>query len=463
MRKVFGLMGLLVYSYGLYGQTVQEKLTLATQRLLADSQMKHAILGLSVVKSETGEKIFEINAQTGLAPASCQKLITSASAMELLGPAYRYQTILGYDGLISKGVLKGNLYLVGSGDPSLGSWRFDSTKEVTVLKAWIEALKQNGIQKIEGALIGYSGKWEPGTVPGGWIWDDIGNYYGAGSAALNWRENQYDLILQSGNTIGDKVMIAGTKPKLYEVVLESQLLSAAKGTGDNAYIYLPPSSKHGFVRGTIPVEEKAFTISGSFPDPSLQLIATLNNKLDSARSKPKRFSLSAGKEIPVYKILLVHNSPSLDSLNYWFMKRSINLYGEAFVKTISHEQTGFGAADKGLELVKKFWKERGIEPAALRMLDGSGLSPQNRVTADALVKVLQYAKSRPWFPYYYDALPLFNQMKLKSGTIGGAKSFAGYHTAKNGTAYTVAIIINNYAGSAGEIVKKMYLVLDELK
>jgi D-alanyl-D-alanine carboxypeptidase/D-alanyl-D-alanine-endopeptidase (penicillin-binding protein 4) len=81
----------------------------------------------------------------------------------------------------------------------------------------------------------------------------------------------------------------------------------------------------------------------------------------------------------------------------------------------------------------------------LRIIDGSGLSPQNRVTVDALVKVLQYAKSRPWFNYYYDALPVYNQMKLKSGTIGGAKSFAGYHTAKDGTAYTVAIIINNYA------------------
>jgi D-alanyl-D-alanine carboxypeptidase/D-alanyl-D-alanine-endopeptidase (penicillin-binding protein 4) len=133
------------------------------------------------------------------------------------------------------------------------------------------------------------------------------------------------------------------------------------------------------------------------------------------------------------------------------------------VKTIAFEKTGMGSTDKGIAIIKDFWKDKGIDPTALHMLDGSGLSPQNRVTVDALVKVLQYAKSRPWFNYYYDALPVYNQMKLKSGTIGGAKSFAGYHTAKDGTAYTVAIIVNNFDGSAGEVVKKMFLILDELK
>src|SRR5260221_14017000 len=129
MRKVYWFICLLVYCNGIKAQGVTERLDGAAKRLLADSQMKHAIVGISVVKSETGEKVFELNAQTGLAPASCQKIITSAVAMELLGPAYRYQTILGYDGSISNGSLKGNLYLIGSGDPSLGSWRYGSTKE----------------------------------------------------------------------------------------------------------------------------------------------------------------------------------------------------------------------------------------------------------------------------------------------------------------------------------------------
>lgn len=463
MKRVYWFICLLTYVSGLFGQTIHERLAKAVDKLQADSQMRHAILGLEVVNSLTGEKIFEVNAQTGLAPASCQKTITSAVAMELLGPQYRYSTILGYDGKIDNGCLKGNLYLIGSGDPSLGSWRFAASKEPVILNGWIQALQKKGIRKMTGNLVGYNGKWDTEPLPGGWIWEDIGNYYGAGSAALNWHENQYDLVLRSGSTIGDKVAITNMRPKPYNVKLESQLVSAARGTGDNAYIYLPPSSSQGFVRGTIPVNEKAFTISGSFPDPPMQTIAVLKDKLDSLQIHPLHFYISSAREMPVYKTLQVYQSPSLDSLNYWFMKKSINLYGEALVKTIAYEKTGLGSTEKGVELVKQFWQERGIESSALHIIDGSGLSPQNRVTADVLVKVLQYARSRPWFPYYYDALPVFNQMKLKSGTIGGAKSFAGYHTAKDGTAYTMAIIINNYNGTAGEIVKKMYQVLDELK
>jgi D-alanyl-D-alanine carboxypeptidase/D-alanyl-D-alanine-endopeptidase (penicillin-binding protein 4) len=463
MKRGGWFIGLLVYSLSVHSQAVQEQIAKAVEKLQSEPQMKHAIMGFSVVKTETGEMVFELNAQTGLAPASCQKIITSATAMELLGPAYRYQTILGYDGEISQNILHGNVWVIGSGDPTMGSWRYDSTKEEKQPDQLVKLLQQKGIAGIEGALIGYSGNWDSETIPGGWIWDDMGNYYGAGDAALNWHENQYDLVLRSDSVVGNKVSIIETRPRLYEVNLQSQLVSAAKGSGDRSSIYLSPYSSQGFVRGTIPVDEKSFTISGSFPDPALQLLGIWEAKLDSAKMKPQSFSVSNNKEMPAYRTLGALISPPLDSINYWFMKKSINLYGEALLKTMAYQKYGLGSTAKGVELVKEFWKERGIEPSALHIIDGSGLSPQNHVTADALVKVLQYAKSRPWFPYYYDALPVYNGMKLKSGTIGGVKSFAGYHTAKDGTAYTVALIINNYDGSAAEIVGKMFKLLDELK
>jgi D-alanyl-D-alanine carboxypeptidase/D-alanyl-D-alanine-endopeptidase (penicillin-binding protein 4) len=463
-KKFYGwLIVSLLIATPAFTQTIQQKLAAAAERLQSDSQMKYAILGFSVVKTQTGEKIFEVNPQTGLAPASCQKLVTSAAAMELLGPQYQYKTILGYTGNISNGVLKGDLYVSGSGDPSLGSWRYTATKEDKVWKEWVQALKSQGIRKINGKIIGYNGKWESETLPGGWIWDDMGNYYGAGSGGLNWRENQYDVIFRSGSEEGSLVSIVGMKPQPYGVKIDNEVTAAAKGTGDNTSIYLPPFAKNGVIRGTIPKEENAFTISGSFPDPAAQLLSTFNQQLLSAGIKTTGFSTLTTKDTPVFQPLLVYQSPTLDSLNYWFLKRSINLYGEVLVKTIAFEKAGYGSADKGISLVKAFWKEQGIDNAALRVIDGSGLSPQNRVTADALIRVLQYAKSRPWFNYYYEALPLFNQMKLKSGTIGGAKSFAGYHTAKDGTQYTVAIIVNNYSGSAAQIVRKMFAVLDELK
>jgi D-alanyl-D-alanine carboxypeptidase/D-alanyl-D-alanine-endopeptidase (penicillin-binding protein 4) len=463
MKTGYWVICLCIYSFSLSAQTVKDRLAKAVDLLQADPQMKHALLGLQVVQAQTGDKIFEVNAQTGLAPASCQKIITSIAALELLGPAYRYETQLGYTGKVSGNTLHGDLYLLGSGDPSLGSWRFDATKEDRQMQELTAMLTQKGIRKITGNLVGYSGSWEQETLPGGWIWDDIGNYYGAGTSALNWHENQYDLILRSGKDIGDTVAIIETRPALNGANLQSQLLAAAKGTGDNAYIYLPPFAGQGFVRGTIPVEEKAFVISGSFPDPALQTTHTLKQSMELAGIRLRNLIVSYDKVVPQVQNLGKLLSPRLDSLNFWFMRKSINLYGEAFLKTIAFEKTGRGGTDKGVNLVKQFWKEQGIGSAALQVIDGSGLSPQNRITADALVQALQYARSRNWFPVFYESLPVFNQMKLKSGTIGGTKSFAGYHTSREGVTYTVAIIINNYDGSAGEIVKKMFRVLDELK
>ena len=162
-------------------------------------------------------------------------------------------------------------------------------------------------------------------------------------------------------------------------------------------------------------------------------------------------------------LLGTHRSPSLDSLNFWFLKKSINLYGEALLKIMAWEQYGTGSTEKGVDVLKEFWKSHGIENAALNILDGSGLSPQNRVTAKSLVQALRYARSRHWFPSFYLSLPEINGMKMKSGSIGGARSFAGYQKSKNGREYIFAIIVNNYDGSASDIVRKMYKVLDQLK
>ena len=156
-------------------------------------------------------------------------------------------------------------------------------------------------------------------------------------------------------------------------------------------------------------------------------------------------------------------SPTVDSINYWFLRKSINLYGEALIKTIAYEKTGLGTTETGVELVRNFWSELGIDKGAINIMDGSGLSPQNRVTAHAEVKVLQYARTRSWFNAFYNALPEYNGMKMKSGSIGGARAFAGYHTAKDGRQYTFSIIVNNYESSSGDVVKKLYTVLDVLK
>ncbi|MDB5193151.1 MAG: D-alanyl-D-alaninecarboxypeptidase/D-alanyl-D-alanine-endopeptidase [Segetibacter sp.] len=462
MKTFYLLISLTLSSLFIKAQGISSRLGEAVKSLETDAQMKNAIIGFYVINNKTGDVVYDRNGNVGLAAASTQKIITSATALELLGTTYRYKTEFGYDGVIESSTLNGNVYIIGSGDPTFGSWRYDRTKEQVVLDNFTKAIQQAGIKKLNGAVVGYDKKFETQTIPGGWIWDDIGNYYGAGISGLNWRENQYDLKLKSGNSTGDKVTIAAMEPKVSGVELTNELLTGKAGSGDNAYIYLPPYSTTGFVRGTIPPNQNSFTISGSVPDPTLFTAQTFAKEVEKRKLgsnlKTASFRKMKNEELPKYKTLYTHYSPGLDSIVYWFLKKSINLYGEALVKTLGSEIKNTGSTEVGIDVIKDFWKTKGIDPSAIKMLDGSGLSPQNRLAPEALVKVMQYAKSRPWFNVFNEGLPEYNGLKMKSGTIGGAKSFTGY----SGD-YTFAIIINNYIGSSSDVVKKMYKVLNVLK
>lgn len=450
-------------------QTVAVKLANGVKQFEADEQVRHGIISLYVTDAQTGKVIYEHNAQLGLAAASTQKLFTSAASFELLGSAYRYKTVLGYDGRIENGMLNGNLHINGYGDPTFGSWRWNDTKEEAVLGKIGAVLQKNKITKITGNVLLNDSAFSIQPIPGGWIWDDIGNYYGAGCWAINWHENQYDLYLQPGRQEGDTTTVVKITPQLKESALLNFITTAKKGSGDNGYIYLAPYSFQGFTQGTIPIGNEPFVISGAFTNGPWQFIDALrqllsNNKIDVNGFKSyTNLKVNKKEWTAMQKELTTLLSPPLDSINYWFLRKSINLYGEALVKTIAWEKAGFGSTEKGVELVRNFWSERGIDKGAVNMIDGSGLSPQNRVTTNAEVKVLEYAKTRPWFNAFYNALPEYNGMKMKSGSIGGARAFAGYHTARDGRQYVFSIIVNNYTGSSAEIVKKMYTVLDLLK
>ena len=117
----------------------------------------------------------------------------------------------------------------------------------------------------------------------------------------------------------------------------------------------------------------------------------------------------------------------------------------------------------GVKLLVEFWKTRGIDPGAIQILDGSGLSPLNRVSSKALATALVYARKRPWYPAFYHALPTINGQHMKSGFIEGARSYAGYQRSKDGHDYVFAIIVNNYEGSSSSITRKLWTLLDTLK
>jgi D-alanyl-D-alanine carboxypeptidase/D-alanyl-D-alanine-endopeptidase (penicillin-binding protein 4) len=419
MKTVFGIICLLL-SVTCAAQTVAVKLSATMQKLEADEQFTHAIISLYVVDSKTGKAVYAKNSQVGLAPASCQKVITSVSAFELLGKNYRYKTFIGKDPSVT-GTARdaGCLFLVGNNDPTLGSDRWQLTSDSTVFKRVLATIQKNKISHFTDDLVMEDYTNVSDVLPGGWVWEDIGNYYGAGCYTINWRENKFEIQFQPGK-INTQADIQTVIPFLYDVNFVNNVTRAKAGSGDNTIIYSTPFSTIISMSGTIPSQEKPFSVYGSMPNPAKVFGTELLNYLTknkvsfggSAYSSQERSIAN----MPRHKCMIYLDSilsPPVDSINYWFLKKSINLYGEAFVKTIAYEKTRVGSTDTGIAVIKNFWKERGIETASLNMIDGSGLSPANRVTTQSLVAVLQYAKNKSWFPSFYNALPEMNNIKMK--------------------------------------------------
>ncbi|MET0462456.1 MAG: D-alanyl-D-alanine carboxypeptidase/D-alanyl-D-alanine-endopeptidase [Chitinophagaceae bacterium] len=453
-------MSLLMFSSSIFGQNTSSRIQDAFRQFETDGQLKHALASLYVIDAKTGKVVFEKNGQTGLAPASTQKVITSVTAFELLGKDYRYKTNFGVTNLKEGRIL----YIKASGDPTLGSWRWENTRDDKVEKRIRNAIDAN-ISAVYNVQLDTTG-WNDIATPDGWIWQDIGNYYGAGAGVLNWRENQYDLVLQSGSNPGDPVKVVRTNPRLKTDTVFSAATAGPKGSGDNAYIYRPqenPLFYGSVVRGTIPAGESGFTIAGSMLHPFQEFKYTIWP--EGPRTGQKVIMSDFAPPQLTTGVAYFHQevSPPLDSIIYWFNKKSINLYGEALIKTIGFEKNKKGYTREGLKVLRSFWQENGLDEGELNMVDGSGLSPLNRVTTHAQVTVLRYARSRSWYPLFYDALPEYNGMKMKSGTISGAKGFCGYHKAKDGNEYIFSFLVNNYTGAASSLVNKMYKVLDVLK
>ena len=475
MKRLFLVAGCLLLVVGSFGQTIDQKLQKAFVAFEKDSQLKHAISSLYVIDASSGQIVFDKNSQIGLAPASTQKIITSVTAFELLGKDYRYKTEFAYNGENRNGYFRGNFYLIGYGDPTLGSWRYKSADEELLFLNILSAVKSTGFTKtfkeeLRSNLILVNGGFESDTYNDGWIWQDIGNYYGAMHNAINWRENQFDIIFDPGTKVGDNVEWDGFIPKyIYFDITRSDLLTGPKGSGDNAYVYLNRLDRFLTVRGTLPSGEKNFSISASHPNPSDFFSDYLSNYIhkyskDTITELISSIQWSNVSLIPKdRKTIYTYYSPSLDSIIYWLNKKSINLYAEALIKTFAYEKKGFGSTDSGVVIVQNFWKEKGLDKEELGIVDGSGLSPLNRVTTHSQVEILKYAKTKDWFPYFKTALPEYNGMGMKSGTIRGVKGFCGYHKAKNGKEYIFSFLVNNYKGSSSSLVNKMYKVLDILK
>lgn len=467
--KILPLISLLFIGYSAGAQSLQQQLQNAFGRLQQDSQCRYASVSLTVLDAKTGEVVFAANPDMGLATASTLKTITSSTAFFILGKDFQYQTQVGCSGAISAdGTLNGDVIIKGGGDPTLGSWRYENTKEAVVLSHIVTAIKIAGIKKINGRIIGDESAFGTQSIPEGWIWQDIGSYYGAGTSGLVWRENQFDIHLKTG-AVGSPISIANIVPAMPYYQFKSELTNGAPGTGDRAYPALPVGNNTFYLRGTYAVDKSAKNISVALPDGAFDMAYRLLDTLKrlgvtiTGTAESANTLFVKNQPLPVIqKPIAIIASPTLSKIIYWLNKKSINLYAEQLIKTLAWKANMPVTTANGVKVLQDFWKARGIDVNSLNIVDGSGLSPGDRVTTRTMATILKADKSTDWFPDFYESLPVYNDMKMKSGSINNVLTYAGYQT-KNGRELCFSIMVNNYSGSSSAVKQKMFRILDELK
>jgi len=445
-----------------------ETLKAEIYNLQDDPDIVHGTWGICVLDIKKDSVIAEYNSGVGLVPASSLKVVTTVAALSTLGENYRYETKIQYDGTLDtiNGVIYGNLYILGSGDPTLGSKFFQGEKDTLSLSLkWAMLLRAKGIRKIEGSVIADPGIFETESVPDNWTWGDMGNYFGAGPSGLNYRDNQFRVYYQSGNE-GDTARITKTVPALPGIHMFSTV--KAGGTKDYANFYGAPFDNLRYATGTIPPNKTDFEVDVSMPDPAYccayELDSVLRKNYVSILGKPYSLQGPGKSGITDRKhriTLLSEFSPKLSDIVYWTNKKSINLYAESMLKTMAYKKTGIGSLNNGTDAVTAFMVTNRIDIHGLHLNDGSGLSRSNAITPRQFVAMLRIAKRAPFFKAFYKSLPEHSPTVVaKGGYITRVRSYTGYATKKNGELLAFSLIANNYDCLPADMVKKLEKLLD---
>ena len=429
-------------------------------------------MSVLVQNLQTGEVIDSYRAENVVPPASVMKLLTTGAALEILGPGFRFPTILEYTGSIENGVLHGDLYIHGSCDPSLG-WK----GKTAFLSQWVKAVQKAGIRKIDGAVIADMTMLDGEAQNPGWLCEDAGNYYAPGIFGLNYYGNTMNIVLKSGE-VGSTATVVGTEPKIEDVYFINRI-RCDKISYDGAFVSGIPYSRERYLTGSVPSNLGTFGVKGDIPNPGLLLARHLTARLREAGVEVKRDATY----LPDYNPLLpgrteiyTHYSEPLTEILKETNRNSNNLYAEALFRYLGTRYTLPGTIHNSQDLLRDYWRRRGVNIQNAIIKDGCGLAPQDAVSAKALVQLLTVMAHSPNKEAWLASLPTSGQtgtlkslcpqtrldgkIHAKSGTIAGTKNFAGYIDLPNGEQWVFAILINSAPGKAKNIqnVIQQYLL-----
>mgnify|MGYP006268526455 CR=1 FL=1 len=449
-------------------------------------ELRSASFALAAAYADSAETVYLYQADRSLIPASTLKVLTTFTGLEVLGADFRFPTILQHTGYLdSTGVLHGDLFVKGGGDPSLGY-----PDPTTVYSVWYEVLKKLGVKKVQGRIIADARFFDPQLNPGTWTWEDLGNYYGAGVSGLNIDRNEYKIYFKSGAT-GTPTTFLRTDPPLPEMTFVNELLSGERGSGDNAFIYGSPYTKFRYIRGTITPNRTSFRVRGSLADPTFVVAEGLTRFIEAqgvpvsgAPTTYRRLQLE-GAELPSDKLkkdLHVFRSPPLSELVIETNRRSLNLYAEAIFKRIGHQlNAGDSRREAAAEAIRNWWAERGMDTEGLFLEDGSGLSRYTVLTARQQLQVLLEAYKSDYFDVMLASMPVAGRsgsirsfgrgtrvagnLRAKSGYLRRVKGYTGYVKSRSGRMVAFSILVNHFGGKnslMNQRIEKIMTLLAEL-
>lgn len=443
-----------------------------------DKDLAHAQISFCIIDAASGKIVKEYNAEMAMIPASTLKIVTTSAALGILGKNYTYKTHFYLtekpDSL--SGNYAGDIVVRGSGDPSFNSSYFYSSDSL-FFNPLLKKIKSKGIKKIKG-IVKIDASCLDSSIPGTWIWADIGNYFGAGANGLSYKDNKFSLYYSSKET-GSTAELESIKPDYFARAISIQSDVKSFGSEDDAFVYGDPNAYVRKVSGSIPPNKQHYEVEAQMPEPPLFFGNSFINELQKANlltNKDIKPSSTENYGVYTYKpeqLLYTHSSPALEKIVFYTNTKSNNHYAESLLKTIGAAKSGKkGTTANGITAVENYWKERGVDVSGLHMADGSGLSRANTVTTKLQATLLsKIYRDSLMYPAFNASLPVAgkngsmtslckgtyaeNNMRAKTGYINRARGYCGYVKTKSGKELAFSVLFNNYDCSAKEAKLKI--------
>ncbi|AXA36014.1 MAG: D-alanyl-D-alanine carboxypeptidase/D-alanyl-D-alanine-endopeptidase [Candidatus Hydrogenedentota bacterium] len=453
------------------GDLEKEALQKSLDALFDAPQWSNSYWGVQVLDLDTSEVLYERLATKNFTPASNLKLYTTAAALKLLGPEYRFETPIYANGPVRSRILYGDLVVVGCGDPSI-SGRYNPDQPTTaILQQWVGSVKAAGIREIRGAVIGDDDCFDDQARAGSWQLDYYQEWYAAESSGLAINENCWDVTVRPGKKPGQRAVLEPSLPSRY-VTFKNEIITTAptdKPDEDPPIeIIRPLDSNVVTLRGFIPVNLPSYKMWGSVHNGTLWSTTLFVEALERAGIRVHGGAMDVddlpNKERRLrresWRLIHKHVSPPLKQIIAIVNKPSQNFYADQLLKVLGRHRSGVGSFAAGEKAVKEFLQQAGIDATSLRMLDGSGLSRQNVVQPRMTVSLLAYMAWQPEFKAFYESLPIAgvdgtlkkrmrntpaeNNVHAKTGYIGRVRCLSGYATTRDQHRVAFSMMANQY-------------------